>query len=247
MKHTYHIVGMTCEGCLSKVHSTLEAVPGIIQANVNLETNKAVLDMHQHVSTDMLEAALQQAGSKYHIHDTAQHAEPPRPTDKHKSDLPEPSVTTYKPLMLIVGFIIGTTLLTQWPFNSFSFMEWMRHFMAGFFIVFAFFKLLNLRGFAQSYRMYDIVAARWKGWGFIYPFVELALGVAYLIQWNPAYTNWITILVLGVSSIGVIKSNLNKKKIKCACLGDVFNLPMSTVTIVEDLSMVAMAGAMLLL
>jgi hypothetical protein len=146
-----------------------------------------------------------------------------------------------------VGFIIGTTLLTQWPFNSFSFMEWMRHFMAGFFIVFAFFKLLNLRGFAQSYRMYDIVAARWKGWGFIYPFVELALGVAYLIQWNPAYTNWITILVLGVSSIGVIKSNLNKKKIKCACLGDVFNLPMSTVTIVEDLSMVAMAGAMLLL
>lgn len=55
----------------------------------------------------------------------------------------------------------------------------------------------------------------------------------------------VTIVVLGVSSIGVIQSNLNKRKIKCACLGDVFNLPMSTVTIVEDVSMVAMAGFML--
>ena len=52
----------------------------------------------------------------------------------------------------------------------------MRHFMAGFFIVFAFFKLLNIQGFADSYRMYDIVAAKWPGWGYVYPFVELALG-----------------------------------------------------------------------
>ncbi|MEM9849004.1 MAG: heavy-metal-associated domain-containing protein, partial [Bacteroidota bacterium] len=69
----------------------------------------------------------------------------------------------------------------------------------------------------------------------------------YLINIAPTFTNWATILVLGVSSIGVIKSNLDRRAIKCACLGDVFNLPMSTVTIVEDLTMVAMAVAMLFL
>ena len=94
--------------------------------------------------------------------------------------------------------------------------------------------------------MYDIVAAKWNGWGKIYPFVELALGIAYLINFAPFYTNIVTVVVLGVSSIGVIQSNLNKKKIKCACLGDVFNLPMSTVTIIEDLAMVGMGVWMLL-
>ncbi|MEZ4722198.1 MAG: cation transporter [Flavobacteriales bacterium] len=242
MTHTYNIEGMTCEGCLYKVQSTLAAVEGITKAEVNLEANSATLKMSRHVQTETLEAALQQAGSKYHIkdidHEHHVHA-------AMTEDLPEANVTTYKPLLMIVGFIAGTTLLAQWPFDSLSWMTWMRHFMAGFFIVFAFFKLLNLEGFAMSYRMYDIVAAKWKSWAFIYPFVELALGVAYLINWNPTITNWATVVVLGVSSIGVIQSNLNKRKIKCACLGDVFNLPMSTVTIVEDLSMVAMAAWML--
>ena len=117
--------------------------------------------------------------------------------------------------------------------------------MAGFFLVFSFFKLLNIKGFADSYAMYDLVAARWRTWGLIYPFVELTLGILYLTNSFPVYTNWITIVVLGVSTIGVIKSNLAKKKIQCACLGDVFNLPMSTVTIVEDVTMVAMATFML--
>ncbi len=243
MTHTYNIEGMTCEGCLQKVRNTLASVPGIRHANVDLETNTATLNMHHHVTVQVLEEALQSAGSKYHIHEVG-HSQQPETVEQ--LDLAEPSVTTYKPLILIVGFIVLTTVLVQYPFDAFSGMTWMRHFMAGFFIVFAFFKLLNLEGFASSYRMYDIVAARWKDWGYVYPFIELVLGIAYLINWNPQITNWVTVIVLGVSSIGVIQSNLNKRKIKCACLGDVFNLPMSTVTIVEDLSMVGMAAVMLI-
>lgn len=93
--------------------------------------------------------------------------------------------------------------------------------------------------------MYDIVSAKWKSWGLVYPFVELVLGVAYQFNVFPFYANLITIIVLGISSIGVTKSNLDKKKIKCACLVDVFNLLMSTVTSMEDLSMVEMALVML--
>ena len=119
--------------------------------------------------------------------------------------------------------------------------------MAGFFIVFSFFKLLDLNGFADSYAMYDIVAIRIKAYGFIYPFIELALGLAYLTGFNPIFTNWSTLIVMGVSVIGVVQSVMNRRKIRCACLGAVFNLPMSTVTIIEDLLMIVMAATMLTL
>ena len=94
--------------------------------------------------------------------------------------------------------------------------------------------------------MYDVVAKRIKPWGFIYPFVELALGISYAMNLYPLYTNIATVAVMGISSIGVIQSLASKKKIQCACLGAVFNLPMSTITIIEDLLMVVMAGGMII-
>ncbi|MBX9734623.1 MAG: hypothetical protein K2X37_11235, partial [Chitinophagaceae bacterium] len=63
---------------------------------------------------------------------------------------------------------------------------------------------------------------------------------------NPILTNTVTFVVMTVSIIGVLQSVLNKRKIKCACLGAVFNLPMSTITIIEDLLMIGMSGVMLL-
>ena len=122
----------------------------------------------------------------------------------------------------------------------------MRHCMAGFFIVFSFFKLLDLPGFADSYAMYDVIAERWKGWGYLYPFLELSLGVLYLIGIGTSWAHVGTLLLLGVGTLGVVRSNLQRKKIKCACLGTVFDLPMSTVTIVENLTMMLMASWMLL-
>jgi hypothetical protein len=80
----------------------------------------------------------------------------------------------------------------------------------------------------------------------VYPFIELILGAAYLIDFKPWLTNSVTLLVMSISAAGVVQSVLAKRKIRCACLGTVFNLPMSTVTIVEDGMMIAMAAAMLL-
>lgn len=122
----------------------------------------------------------------------------------------------------------------------------MSHFMAGFFLVFSFFKLLNLRGFAESYAMYDIVAKRWRGWGYLYACIELFLGILFLTDFNPLFTNTFTLVIMSISIIGVLQSFLNKQKIKCACLGDVFNLPMSTITIIEDALMIGMSGVMVL-
>ena len=74
--------------------------------------------------------------------------------------------------------------------------------------------------------MYDIVAKKWNGWGYVYAFTELALGIAFLTGFNPILTNAITFVIMAVSIIGVLQSVANKRKIKCACLGAVFNLPM---------------------
>ena len=118
--------------------------------------------------------------------------------------------------------------------------------MAGFFLVFSFFKMLDLSGFANSYMSYDIIARKWKSWGYIYAFIELGLGLAYLTNCCPLATNITAFVVMTISIIGVLQSVLNKKKIQCACLGAVFDLPMSTVTIIEDALMIIMSGYMIL-
>ena len=161
---------------------------------------------------------------------------------------------TYQPLLLIVAFILGASVLVQlgqhaqhdMGLGALSGSETMRYFMAGFFLVFAFFKLLDLRAFADAYAGYDLLSARWHGWGYVYPFVELALGMAYLSNFQPVLTAWVTLIVMGFSAVGVILAVVRKSTIRCACLGTVFQLPMSTVTIVEDVGMVAMAALMLL-
>lgn len=237
MEKTYSIQGMTCGSCVAKVKKQLEALPQILQADIQLQSPQAKISFERKVDLLSLQNTISQAGN-YSIQEVV-------PETNHGDNPQDKGLSAYKPLFLIIAFIVGTSILVQFPFTEFSTLRWMRHFMAGFFIVFSFFKLLNIEGFSNSYRMYDIVAAKWTGWGYAYPFVELALGICYLINFAPLLTNATTAIVLGISSIGVIKSNLNKQKIKCACLGDVFNLPMSTVTIVEDVTMFAMALVML--
>ena len=121
-------------------------------------------------------------------------------------------------------------------------MTAMRIFMSGFFLSFSFFKLLDLNGFADSYSTYDIIAKKWRGWGYVYAFIELTLGFAFALNLEPVLTNGVTLVVMGISIVGVLQAVLNKRKIQCACLGAVFNLPMSTVTIIEDALMIGMSA-----
>lgn len=159
----------------------------------------------------------------------------------------EPSrpTATYYPLALLLAFLIGLVALAEWRTGGFDWMRAMNHFMGGFFVAFSFFKLLDVRAFADAYAGYDILARRSRAYALAYPFVELALGVAYLAGLWPLATNLVTLAVMSVGSVGVIESLLNKRKIRCSCLGSVFNLPMSTVTLLEDGVMAAMATVML--
>lgn len=230
---TYAIAGMTCQGCVRRVQAAL--APLAQSVTVSLDPPQAVLTAPV-ANADQIKLAL--AGSHYSVIDAA-------PLPKPVAVQPAKTwLSTYQPLLILISLIALCSVAIQIPSGKISPAETMRFFMAGFFLAFSFFKLLDIAGFARAYAGYDLIAQRWLGWGLLYPFIELALGLAYLTHWQPTLTNAVTVIVMGISAIGVIRAVVNKKAIRCACLGSVFQLPMSTVTIVEDLAMMSMAAAM---
>jgi copper chaperone CopZ len=236
---TFTITGMTCGNCVRHVQEVLAPLGAV---TVGLTSPQAVF-------TSAVEPALVQAalsGTRYLA--TAAVTPTYSPTQQAKPIQTADSPTwfaTYRPLLLLLGYILLASIGVQAAHGAVTVNETMRYFMAGFFLAFSFFKFLDLPAFANAYAGYDLLASKWWGWGMVYPFVELGLGLAYLTHWQPALTHWITIIVMGFSAIGVIRAVVNKQAIRCACLGSVFNLPMSTVTIVEDVGMVLMAAWML--
>ncbi len=216
----FAISGMTCNGCRSKVEKTLAAL--LPDVSVTLDPPRAVTSAK--VGVDQINAALSAVGTYRASVDT----------------IAGPSwISTYYPLLLVMALIAVVPLATG------SFMGWMMGFMAGFYIVFGAFKLLDVPAFARSYAQYDIVAKLLPAWGYVYPFIELALGFGFLFWLDMRVLSWAALVLSLVGAIGVIKANLAKQTIECACLGTVFKLPMSVVTIIENLGMAAMACWML--
>ena len=236
MTHTYNITGMTCSGCVAKVKTELLKLPDVTAAEVQLAAPQAVITMQKHISTSALQEAVGKAG-KYTITEAD--------GGMHHTTTEEAGGDSYFPIFLIFGYVTGATLLVQLAQREFILMQWMSHFMAGFFLVFSFFKIMNLKGFAEGYSTYDVVAKKLPAYGFLYPFIELGLGLAFLTQWNPLVTNVITLIVMAVSTIGVVQSLLKKTLFQCACLGTVIKLPLSKVTLFEDLLMVGMSIVMI--
>jgi hypothetical protein len=154
---------------------------------------------------------------------------------------------TYYPLILIFSYIIGVTGFIEMTSGGFDLMRWMSHFMGGFFLVFSFFKLLDIHGFAKAYATYDIVAKKFKIYGYIYPILELILGILFVMRVEPLYTNGFTLILMAVSTIGVIQILRIKSDFQCACLGTIFKLPMTRITLFEDLLMVLMSLTMILM
>ena len=249
---TYGLTGLHCGACVKRVTQAL--APLAYSAEVSLQPMQVVVTGAS-AGFEALKTAVASAGKYVLVPNTVVN----KPADQSMRAQSAPELianetadaswlTTYRPLLMIVAYLLSGSVLVQVGMGglaSITAMETMRYFMAGFFLVFSFFKLLDINAFADAYSGYDLLARRWRGWGLIYPLVELALGMAYLANFNPLLTHWATIIVMGFSAIGVIKAVAGKTQIQCACLGTVFKLPMSTVTIVEDVGMVLMAAVMI--
>lgn len=230
MKITYQVTGMHCGACVDKIQNALQPFG---TAEVSLIPPRAMVSSDSIPELSQLNQALKAAGP-YHLSKLDRDSTPDEVTAKTW-------LQTYRPLLLIVGIL---SLVSFYSIHNSS--DWMLNFMAGFFIVFATFKLFDLKGFQSAYATYDLLAKAYPTYGLVYPFIELALGFAFLFRYQITYTLYTTITIMTVGSLGVIQALRNKQAIRCACLGTSLNLPMSTVTLVEDLAMVLMSVAMLL-
>lgn len=156
------------------------------------------------------------------------------------------SFRDFVPLISILAaigiFTAGMVIASPAP----TWMYAMRMFMAGFFLVFGLFKMIKWSGFVMAYREYDILAKKSKAYAYAYPLIEIGLGLAYLFAWNLAVTNIVTLAVMLVGSYGIWLKLRQKEEVPCACLGVVFKLPMTKVTLFEDMTMAAMAAIMLI-
>ncbi len=242
MKHTYKIEGMTCNNCKASVEKYLSELDNITNVTVNLEQGEAELIMSKHIDTETLQKALPE---KYSLSEKkeknvfASTSVSSMTMEEEKSKLQQ-----LKPLLIIIFYIATASILLH--YRNWSWSEFMLDFMGLFYIVFSFFKMLDLKGFPDSFRMYDPLAKHIPIYGWIYPFIETTLGLMFLMRFEVNIALIITLVVLGITTIGVTKTLLDKKSIRCACLGTALNLPMTEATFIENAIMIVMAILMLL-
>ncbi|HTE22341.1 MAG TPA: MauE/DoxX family redox-associated membrane protein [Candidatus Limnocylindria bacterium] len=169
--------------------------------------------------------------------------------DHHSMTGGSPAVESreeYKKLgYVLLGILIVSSMLTF--IRGIELDRFLADFMAVFFITFAAFKFYDLEGFAHAYRSYDILAKRIRPWGYIFPFIEAFMGFWYLLSDGPNNLNVLAMAVTGTAAVGVFKEVKRKSRFHCACLGTFIRLPLSRVSLIENVTMFVMAAAMLVI
>jgi cation transport ATPase len=242
MKHTYKISGMTCGSCKASVEKSLNNLDEVTNVVVNLENEEAIVTMNSPIEVETLQKAL---SSKYII-SIKDRKNVFALIENSNFDIEEEKskLQQLKPLLLIIFYIAVASILLH--YKNWSWSEFMLDFMGLFYIVFSFFKMLDLKGFSESFKMYDPLAKRISIYGWIYPFIETVLGLLFLMRFELNIALIVTLFVLGITTIGVTKTLLDKKSIKCACLGTALKLPMTEATFIENAIMIIMAILMLI-
>lgn len=189
------------------------------------------------------------------MHDEA-HVHPPGcphdPKNMSKPvEVPNPAVSStesdnYTPLIVVFLFIFILTIIDVNLFAQPNVSEFLMSFEGYFFVLFALFKLVDLKSFASGFSNYDLIAKNFYGYGYVYPFIELILGICFLARVYMLPAIILTIVVSVIGGLGVLIELRKNRKIKCACLGSVINLPLSTISFIEYGLMGLMALYMLL-
>jgi YHS domain-containing protein len=154
----------------------------------------------------------------------------------------------YIPLMVIIGLTLGAAAAKQAHYPAgWDWMSWMHDFMGFFLVVFSMFKFFDMEGFADGFQMYDLLARKARPYAYLYPFLELGLGLGYLAHFQPVFIYSATVILMTFGSFGVFNALRKGLDLTCACMGTVLHVPLSTVALVEDLGMAAMAAVMLVM
>lgn len=239
MRTEYRVDGMHCNKCLKRVADAVSALPGARDVAVDMASGHLSFDTQDKVSIEQVRSVLAAAGN-YSVR-TFEGAAFPGTSSLISR------VVLLAPLIGMIALVSVLALIRNAPpfaehFHSHGFML---DFMAGFFLLFGALKLVNLRAFAAMYSRYDVLAALVPVWGYIVPFVEVVLGFGYLFRTSIVPVSIATMLLMGIGSIGVWRKLRARDPVTCACLGGFFNVPVSPLTLAENLIMVTMAAAML--
>ena len=232
MKSTIKISGMTCNGCKSTVESKLSSLVGVYDVQVDLTKSEAIIYSKNPISFSLISDCLP---SKYNVI-----------SNEHVQDneiIKSSKIKQLKPLFIILGYILITSILLN--FKNWNLTNAMLDFMGLFYIIFSFFKILDIKGFSTSFRIYDPLAKKITIYGYIYPFIEILLGLMFLTRIEVNIALLITIVILGITSVGITQTLLDKRSINCACLGTTLKLPMTEATFIENAIMIIMAIVLL--
>tara|TARA_B100000767_G_scaffold165090_1_gene154679 strand:+ start:293 stop:1018 length:726 start_codon:yes stop_codon:yes gene_type:complete len=238
MNQIFLISGMTCLSCKASIENTLNNFKDVNKALIDFEKKELVVNSKKQITLSTFQKILP---AKYTIS-----IKEIKENFKSKEFLEldeKTKIQQLKPLLLILFYITSASVLLH--FKNWNWNEFMLDFMGLFFIVFSFFKMLDLNGFTQSFKMYDPLAKSISFYGFIYPFIETCLGLMFLMRFEIKIALIVTLVLLSVTTIGVTKILLDKKSIQCACLGTTLNLPMTEATFIENSIMIIMAILML--
>ena len=224
----YKISGMTCSSCVETVTKAIESIRNVKNVTVSLDPGLAVVESNEDVSVGVIQSVLPNKFS----------AKPFEYYGDVNTDGKEPYLAKLFPLILILSYISLTSIIINF---GRSLDDLMMDFMGIFFIVFSFFKFLDYKSFPNSFAMYDPLAKALPLYGWIYPFIETILGLMFLFRFQLFTSIIITILLLGITTYGVVNVLKNKQTIQCACLGTAIKLPMTIATLIENGIMIIMA------
>lgn len=233
MTQQFYIKGMHCDGCQGKLTRALMSMPGVISARINLDSGKTVVETKQAIAINAFAEKVKQTG-----HYSLELAGPGMWSVTKKK------LKTFQPLIIAFAVIIAWTIVHQ-SITGYEFHGAMLDFMGAFFLIFGGLKVINWKKFAESYRSYDPLAKVSKLYAYTYPAIEIYLGVSYAFRlFSLTVADFLTIIVLGIATVGIINVLDNEAPVQCACLGGFFNIPITLVTVLENMLMIAMAVSM---
>lgn len=236
MDYKYNISGITCDNCVKKITQLLQNK--LKAQKLKFSHNNSQVEFTSTIDTNSKELnILFSTIGNYKVSDEIS-------PNLATAIIDSPENVSYKPIYLLFAYLLIVNILII--LKNFQIEDFMVNFMASFFLVFSFFKMLDLKGFAEGYSSYDIVAKRFFTYGYIYPFIELGFGIAYLLIGKNLYLNITVFIVMLISSIGVIKAKLSKQNFYCACVGTFLKVPLGNIAIIEDITMMLMSLFMII-
>ncbi len=160
----------------------------------------------------------------------------------------KPEGTTYQPVIAVFATTFLMAIATSYLLNgSIAPIKTIELFIAFSMCVLAILKLRDLFAFSNQFITYDILAQRVVRYAYVYPFAEAGAGILMIagaLTWLAAP---VALFIGTIGAISVIKAvYIDKRELKCACVGGNSNVPLGFISLTENLMMIAMAVWMMI-